>query len=73
MTNLRSPERDRNEWVARNLGVEKVMRDDNCFLDMEGTCVGFIVRDETEREVLIDNRTQKNVCHVPFDHYLGLA
>jgi hypothetical protein len=46
----------RNEWVAQQLGVQSVYRDDNCFVDHndpEGVTAAFITLDSNGDELLM--------------------
>jgi hypothetical protein len=66
----------RNAWVARQLGVANVYRDDVDFVDQadpEGKTAAFITVGENEREVLIRNTAPYDtLAEVPHDYLLGL-
>lgn len=66
----------RNEWVAKQLGVKSVYRDDNCFVDYDdpsGVAIAFVQINGDEREVLTRNSAPyDDIAVLPFDYWLGL-
>jgi hypothetical protein len=64
----------RNEWVAQQLGVQSVYRDDNCFVDdsdPEGVTLAFVILDSNGDEVLM-RADGSHGYSVPDDLKLGV-
>jgi len=68
-------ENRRNEWVAQQLGVQKVYRDDNCFVDdsdPNGVILAFVTIASNGDEVLI-RADGTHGFQVPSDLTLGVT